>query len=597
MALIKRFKSDLVYVKGLLAISETSKMLKPDGDFLVADDLESCFDKWPDNIAIHFEGDELSYAELEKRANRFAHWALAAGVMKGDSVALYMENQPDYIAFWIGMSKIGATCALINSNLHGKGLAHCLEIVDARIVVTTTDKIEELARAKPLLKGRVQIWSLEGAKAGALDLEAMLATCSDARPDRKHRDGLKSGDTALYIYTSGTTGLPKAAKITHIRAIGFMRTFIPACEVTDQDRIYLTLPLYHATGGLCGVGCALQTGATIILRRRFSATSFWTEAKKTGATMFVYIGEFGRYLMNLPPSDEERDHSIVKAFGNGLRGDVWRKLTERTGIEKIVEFYGSTEGNVSFINLDSTTGAIGRVPPLLTSKMPVRLIKIDPVTEEPVRNSDGFCVDADIDEPGEAIAPIRKDEPRLRFDGYKSPQDTEKKILHDVFEHDDVWFRTGDLLRRDALNYYYFVDRLGDTFRWKSENVSTNEVAEVLSDVEGVHIANVYGVEVPGVEGRAGMAALTMDGELDFDAFHKHVEANLPDYAAPVFIRLQPESETTGTMKLKKIDLVKAGFDPSRIQDPLYVRDLETGGYIPLTPEIFDEIRRGDRRL
>lgn len=597
MPVLRRLKSDLVYVRGLLAISETSKMLHADGDLLAADDLERCFDKWPENVAIHFEGEDTTYAELEKRANKFAHWALAAGVEKGDCVGLYMENQPDYIAFWIGMSKIGATCALINNHLHGKALAHCVGIVDARIVATTQDNVETLIGAKPHLSGRLQIWSLGGAAPGALDMEAALGSCSDARPPRKHREGLKSGDTALFIYTSGTTGLPKAAKITHIRAIGFMRTFVPACDVTQDDRVYLTLPLYHATGGLCGVGCALQTGAAIILRRKFSATKFWSEAKETGATMFVYIGEFGRYLMNLPPSPAERDHSIVKAFGNGLRGDVWRKLTERAGIEKIVEFYGSTEGNVSFINLDSTPGAVGRVPPLLTSRMPVRLIRIDPNTEQPMRNSEGFCIDAEIGEPGEAIAPIRKDDPRLRFDGYKNKADSEKKILHDVFELDDAWFRTGDLMRRDALNYFYFVDRLGDTFRWKSENVSTNEVSEILSDFDGVEIANVYGVEVPGAEGRAGMAALTLAGEIDFAAFYAHAAEGLPDYAMPVFLRIQTNTETTGTMKLKKVDLVKAGFDPAKVDDPLLIRDDSAKTFIPLTTEIFNEIRACKRRL
>ena len=598
MDIWRRLKSDYVYIKGLLAISATSKMLKADGDLLVSDDLEEKFDQWPERVAFHFEGKDTTYAELESRANRFANWALCAGLEKGDCVALYMGNQPDYVAFWIGMLKVGMTCAMINNNLTGKGLAHCLDIVDAQTIVTTADLLENVATAKPHASKRLQIWSLGGAVGdGALDMNALMGSVSDKRPERKYREGIKSGDIALYIYTSGTTGLPKAAKITHIRTIGFMRTFVPACNITKEDRIYLTLPLYHATGGICGVGSALQTGAAIILKDKFSASSFWSDAKKGAATMFVYIGEFGRYLMNQPPSPAERDHKIVKAFGNGLRGDVWREITARTGIEKIVEFYGSTEGNVSFINLDSTPGAIGRVPPLLTFKMPVRLIKIDPVTEEPMRNEEGFCIDAEIGEPGEAIGPIKNDDPRLRYDGYKDQKASEKKVLHDVFELGDNWFRTGDLLRRDKLNYFYFVDRLGDTYRWKGENVSTNEVAEAVSSFEGIEIANVYGVEVPGREGRAGMAALTLDRQIDYAKFFEHVTAALPDYAVPIFLRIRTQTDTTGTMKLKKVDLVKAGYDPSAITDELYFRDEDARSYVPITPELFKDINSGKVRL
>ena len=306
--------------------------------------------------------------------------------------------------------------------------------------------------------------------------------------------------------------------------------------------------------------------------------------------MFVYIGEFGRYLMNLPESEEERDHQIVKAFGNGLRGDVWRELSRRTGIEKIIEFYGSTEGNVSLINIDSTPGAIGRVPPLLRGRLPIRLIKIDPETEQPVRNEEGYCVDVEIGEAGEAIGPIKKDDPRLRFDGYQDASESEKKILHDVFELGDAWFRTGDLMRMDDLNYFYFVDRLGDTFRWKSENVSTNEVAEVLTAFEGVATANVYGVEVPGSEGKAGMAALTLSDDVNYADLLAYLDEKLPSYAVPLFLRIQQQTSTTGTMKLRKVELVKEGFNPDTTSDPILLRGETAHSYIPLTTEIYEQI-------
>ena len=281
MKLWRRLKSDNQYIKGLLAISNTSKMLKPDGDFTVADDLEERFERFGNRTAIEFEGDTVTYSELDARANKFANWAISAGLEQGDCVALFMENDPDYVAFWIGMLKAGLTCALINTNLVGEGLAHCLDIVNANVVVTTHERVQSLSDVRELTKGRLQIWSLKGGGHGALNMDSILGDISDKRPDPSVRQNVKSADTALYIYTSGTTGLPKAAKITHIRTIGFMRTFVPPCKIDENDRIYLTLPLYHATGGVCGVGSALQTGATILLRKRFSASSFWKDAKET----------------------------------------------------------------------------------------------------------------------------------------------------------------------------------------------------------------------------------------------------------------------------------------------------------------------------
>ena len=594
----KRLKSDFTYIKGLTAISATSRNLSATGDLTIADDLEPRFEKAGNAPAILFEDQEVSYSQLEMRANAFANWALAAGLVKGDCVALFLQNCPDYVAFWVGMSKIGVKTALINTNLSGKGLAHCIEAAGARIIVLGRRLAYALDTARAELSETIQAWTLGGSAPGMLDLDAILAGMDIARPDKKYRAGVKSGETALYIYTSGTTGLPKAARITHLRAIGFMRTFVPSCSVTSKDRIMITLPLYHATGGLCAVGCALQTGGSILLKEKFSASRFWTDAKEGNATMFVYIGEFGRYLMACPPSDAERNHGMVKAFGNGLRADVWKTLVERTGIENIVEFYGSTEGNVSMINLDSTIGSIGRVPPLLKNRMQVRLIKIDPDTLEPLRGSDGFCIEAEAGEPGEAIGRISDTDPRRRYDGYKDDEQSQKKILRDAFDLDDAWFRTGDLLRRDELDYFYFVDRLGDTFRWKGENVSTNEVAEAISKFEGIELANVYGVEAPGREGRAGMAALQTSGPVDFKLFHAFLQSALPSYARPVFLRVQKSAETTGTFKLKKMDLVKAGFDPAQVNnDPLFIIDHRNKSYEPVTEDIHEKILAGEWRL
>jgi fatty-acyl-CoA synthase len=344
------------------------------------------------------------------------------------------------------------------------------------------------------------------------------------------------------------------------------------------------------------VGTALNAGACVILRRKFSASHFWQEAIDNKATMLVYIGELGRYLMNQPASALEKKHGIKKGFGNGLRADVWAQFVERTGISQLVEFYGSTEGNVNFFNLDGKIGAVGRIPRLLRSKLPARILKFDVETEEPVRGPDGLCIEAAPDEPGEAVGPITH-EPRQRFDGYNDEAQSKKKLLRDVFVKGDLWFRTGDLMKMDADGYVYFVDRVGDTFRWKGENVSTSEVEIAASSMPGVKHAIVYGVAVPGHDGRAGMAALTPREGIDLAGLYTHLAAQLPAYARPIFLRLQGEVETTGTLKYRKVDLVTEGFDPSKTSDPLFVMDADKGAYVPIDVPMFAKLMSGAHRF
>lgn len=591
MNLIEGLKSDWTYVTGYMRLLKATGAIDPEGEVLLADVVEATIDAGRDRTFIVFDGQETSFAAFEAMANRFANWGLSIGLKPGDCVALFMENRPDYIAFWVGMAKIAVKTALINYNLAGAGLAHCVKVAGARALVMNAALAPQHDGARDLMQLDLGAWSLDG---GSLD--AAIAAASDARPPRTHRAGIKASEIALYIYTSGTTGLPKAAKITHARARGLMSIFVTAVGVTAEDRILQTLPLYHATGGMAGVGCALTTGATLILRRRFSASHFWQEAIDNRATMLVYIGELGRYLMNQPPSSLERSHSIVKGFGNGLRADVWAEFVERTGIHRLVEFYGSTEGNVNFFNLDGKIGAVGRIPPLMKARITARVVKFDVETEQPVRGPDGFCMDAAPDEPGEAIGPITA-EPRQRFEGYNDPEQTNKKILRDVFAKGDVWFRTGDLMRIDRDGYVYFVDRVGDTFRWRSENVSTSEVEIALSGVPGVEHAVVYGVTAPGYEGRAGMAAITAPKGVDLHAMYQHLARQLPAYARPVFVRLQPEVETTGTLKYRKVDLVKEGFDPANTSDPLFVADPDKQTYVPIDTDMLRKITSGAVRL
>ena len=380
-----------------------------------------------------------------------------------------------------------------------------------------------------------------------------------------------------------------------MRAQLYMRGFAGATGARASDRIYVPLPLYHATGGLCALGAALLNGGAVVLRRKFSATQFWEDISTTRATMFVYIGELCRYLVNQAPRMEEQTHSLRLAFGNGLRQEVWERMLTRFNIPWILEFYGATEGNVSMFNYDGKPGAIGRIPSYLRRQFNVKLVQFDVETEAPVRNAQGFCVEAKAGQVGEAIGAIGSDA-RSNFSGYADKQATEKKVLRNVFAPDDAWFRTGDLMRQDSEGYFYFVDRIGDTFRWKGENVSTGEVAAALSTAPGVVEANVYGVAVPGADGRAGMATLVVDQGFDLAALQAVSESDLPAYARPVFLRLQPQIEITGTFKYRKVDLVAEGFDPVTINDPLYYRE-PGGAFRPLDEAHYRQICDGDIRI
>ena len=596
MNLIDGLKSDWIYINGFRRIIGAIGKYDPEAEYTLADAIEDAVDDHPERIFIAFEGQEIAYADFEARANRFAHWGLSVGLKKGDTVALFMENRPDYIAFWTGMAKIAVKTALINYNLSGAGLAHCLKVVDCRAIVMNPELAPNYAAARGQAPLALGAFVLGGDVEGAKRIDKAVDQAAPGRPDKALRAGVKGGDVALYIYTSGTTGLPKAAKITGVRARGLMRVFKDATEANHNDRILLTLPLYHATGGMCGVGTALNAGACIILQRKFSASHFWQEAIDNHATMLVYIGELGRYLMNQPPTTLEHSHKITKGFGNGLRADVWAEFVKRTGIHQLVEFYGSTEGNVNFFNLDGKVGAVGRIPRLLRSRLPARIIRFDVETEEPVRGPDGLCIEAGPDEIGEAVGPING-EARQRFDGYNDEAQSNKKLLRDVLAKGDLWFRTGDLMKMDADGYVYFVDRVGDTFRWKGENVSTSEVEIAISAMPGVTQAIVYGVKAPGQDGRAGMAAITPMTGVDLKALYAHLAANLPGYARPVFLRFQNEIETTGTLKYRKVDLVKNGFDPTTTTDPMFVVDNEAKTYQRITPDLLQKINGASIRL
>ncbi len=532
----------------------------------------------PNSPALIGSDETLTYGQLAARANRYARWALRKGLAAGDAVALLMPNRPDYAALWLGLTGVGCVVALLNTNLAADALAHSIASAGARHIIADP----ALAAAASLAAG-VRVWS---------SLPRDVASLSGAPLGTHERRPPAAQDRALLIYTSGTTGWPKAANVTHARVLEWSGWFAGMMDAQPNDRLYNCLPMYHSIGGVVAVGSMLVAGGAVVIRERFSASRFWTDVAESGATILQYIGELCRYLVQAPEATVPA-HSARLACGNGLSAEVWQPFQRRFAIPRVLEFYAATEGSVSLANCEGMPGAIGRVPKFLAHRFPVALIRRDPESAEPLRDSAGRCLKCAVDEPGEAIGRLAKD--ATRFDGYTDPQATSAKILTDVFEPDDRWFRTGDLMRQDASGYFYFIDRLGDTFRWKGENVSTSEVAAVVRACPGVVDAAVYGVALPGADGKAGMAAIVGGERFDLAILHAHLKARLPAYARPLFVRQVSSLANTGTFRQRKTELVREGY--SDAGDPVWFDDREARAYVVCDDALRQRIVTRELRL
>jgi fatty-acyl-CoA synthase len=599
MGLIERLRGDVVTLKGALRTLKMTTPIAKNPSRVFPDVIDDLAEKFGDAPALLSDRERLSYRALAERSNRYARWALAHGLAKGDAVCLMMPNRPEFMAIWLGVTRAGGVVALVNTNLAGAALAHCINVVEPKHVIVAAELSGVFASARPHLAVNAKVWvhGADGADLPRIDQEIERHAGATLAPDE--RRALTIEDRALYIYTSGTTGMPKAANINHYRLMLASHGFAGIMDTKATDRLYDCLPMYHTVGGVVATGAMLINGGATVIREKFSAREFWDDIARWDCTIFQYIGELCRYLVNSPPHPRETTHRLRLACGNGLRPDVWGHFQERFRIPKILEFYAATEGNVSMFNFESKQGAVGRIPWFLAHRFPTKLIKFDIETEQPVRTPEGLCVACPPNEIGEAVGKILKDpsRPGSRFEGYASAAETEKKILRDVFEKGDAWFRTGDLMRQDENGYFYFIDRVGDTFRWKGENVATSEVSETITSFAGVTQANVYGVAVTGREGRAGMAALVVEPGFDFAAFRAHLAAHLPEYARPLFLRILPELDVTATFKQKKFDLVRDGFDPGRIADPLYFNDAESRTFVPLGAALYARIQAGGVKM
>ncbi len=530
------------------------------------------------------EGERYSFECLAHRLNQYARWGLARGTHKGETIALMLRNRPEYVAIWLGLTRIGAVVALIPPDLRGPALAHALRAAEANAAIGATEGVEALRDAG--YAG--EVWTLGE---GERRLDEAVALYSGAPLADEDAAPVTLDDRALRIFTSGTTGMPKAAEVSHRKIITWTHWFAGLAGMDETDRHYNCLPMHHSVGGVVAVGAPLVNGGACVIAPKFSSSRFWDDVARFDCTSFQYIGELCRYLVAGPTNIRERSTKLRLALGNGLAAPVWTDFAARFPQVRVMEFYASTEGNVWLYNVEGRIGALGRLPPYLAAKAPIALVTFDEDAQAPARGPDGFCRACGVDEPGEALGRIAGDA-ASRFEGYSDAEATSKKILRDVFVAGDAWMRTGDLMRCDAQGFYHFVDRVGDTFRWKGENVSCAEVGESLRHVPGVVDVLVYGVRVPGQEGRAGMAALS--GEFDWPALQMALAA-VPRWARPVFLRLTGEIARTETFKPKRALYVAQGFDPASSADLLFIADGE--GYRPLTPSAYEAVVSGALRM
>ncbi|XP_068858293.1 long-chain fatty acid transport protein 6 isoform X3 [Aphelocoma coerulescens] len=525
------FWADLRYLLKVFTYGLRVEMYRLQGRVVtVLDKFVKLAEKQPHKPFLIYEGTVHTYRDVDRRSNRIAQVFLQhEALKKGDTVALLMGNEPDFIHVWFGLAKLGCVVAFLNFNVRFRSLLHCVSSCEPKILVV-----------------------------GA--------------------------------------GLPKAAVISHLQILKGAAG-LWAFGATSEDIVYITLPLYHSAASLLGIGGCIELGATCVLKKKFSASQFWSDCKRYNVTVIQYIGELCRYLCNQPVKEGEKNHKVRLAVGNGVRNDVWKEFLDRFGAVKICEFYGATEGNICFMNHTGKVGSVGRTNFFYKLFFPFDLIKYDFQKDEPIRNKHGWCEKVKKGEAGLLISKVNAKNPFFGYAGNK--RHTEKKLLCEVFKKGDLYFNTGDLMVQDHDNFLYFWDRIGDTFRWKGENVATTEVSDVIVMLDFIQEANVYGVSVPGHEGKAGMASLILkhNASLDLEQMYKQVVTYLPSYACPLFLRVQEKMEMTGTFKQQKFQLVDEGFNPSTITDPLYFLDNSKKAYVLLTKELHEMILSGKMKL
>lgn len=572
-------------------------LIKEQAELTMGDVLRDNAAKHGSSIAIHYENRSVTYAELNNYINQIANYLHALGIQRGDVLALNMQNRPELLAIVIASAKLGAACAMINTSQKGEVLRHSLSITKPRAVIIGEEQMTEWESAQSLDGEHVPLdvefnlfvpdidtlsdhafeqWSRKH-KTPQQFINLVTTSQSHTVDEPRPLSRPRAGDVAFYLFTSGTTGLPKAAPNSHIKWFKAFGGFgHMALALKPDDVVYVPLPLYHGTGLLVCWGAALAGCSAIAIRRKFSASQFWDDVRRYDATVFGYVGELCRYLLAQPPSPKDKQHRLKRMLGNGLRPNIWHQFKSRFGIEQVSELYGSSEGNigmVNFLNLDNTVGF---------STAPFALVKYIEGTREPVPDSQGRLSRVTPGQPGLLIGQITD---RWKFEGYTQLEDTEKAIVRNAFDDGDAWFNSGDILRNIGWRHLQFVDRMGDTFRWKGENVSTTEVENVIDRFDNIKEVLVYGVELAETDGKAGMATLTLarpkEG-LDQDALLAFLNDKLPRYAVPLFLRITGDIELTATFKYRKTELKELGYAP-RTGDTVLMLNPDKGRYVRLT--------------
>ncbi|MGI9123541.1 MAG: long-chain-acyl-CoA synthetase FadD6 [Mycobacterium sp.] len=529
-----------------------------------------------DRTFLRFQGRGITYGQANETANRYAAVLADRGVRRGDVVGIMLRNSPDAVLTMLAAVKCGAVAGMLNYNQRDDVLAHSIGLLNARVVVAESDLVEPIVDS--------------GADVANLITVENIARLAEGKPAGNPRSAseVQARDPAFYIFTSGTTGHPKASVMTHQRWLRALAGFSGlGVRLRGNDTLYCALPLYHNNALTVALSSVIDAGATLALGKTFSASKFWDEVIANDATAFIYIGELCRYLLNQPPKPTDRAHKVKVIVGNGLRPEIWEEFTERFGIKRVVEFYAASEGNTAFINIFNIPCSTGINP------MPLAYVEYDPETGEPVRGTDGRVRRVPAGEPGLLMSPVTRLAP---FDGYTDKAASEKKLVRNAFKDGDAWFNTGDVMSPQGMGHAAFADRLGDTFRWKGENVATTDVEAALARHRRVEECTVFGVEVPDTGGRAGMAAIKLRDGAEFDgkALAATLYRRLPGYAVPLFVRIVDSLETTSTFKSRKVDLREAAYGP-QVPDPLYVLNGRDEGYVPFYEAYPAEVAAGTR--
>nr|WP_238773839.1 long-chain-acyl-CoA synthetase [Prescottella equi] len=548
---------------------------KPDARESIGRVFQDLARRQPDRPFIRFDGASISYRQANERVNRYADALVQQGVERGDVVGILMKNRPETLLLTLAAVKLGAVAGMLNHNQRGEVLAHSLSLLDSRVLVVG----EECDEAISSLSGAPDADTV--LSAGKLDELAESADPSNPAVCEQ----IQAKERAFYIFTSGTTGMPKASLMSHFRWLKSMSGLgAMGVRLRRNDTLYCALPLYHNNALTVSLSSVLSSGATFAIARTFSASRFWDDAKRNGATAFVYIGEVCRYLLNQPERPSDRHNGIRLMVGNGLRPEIWTEFTERFGIDRVAEFYGASECNIAFVNALGVERTAGVCP------LPHAVVEYDQDTGRARRAQDGRLRRVRVGEVGLLLSKVTD---RAPFDGYTDPEATESKLVRDAFKDGDCWFDTGDLVRDQGFMHVAFVDRLGDTFRWKGENVATTEVEGAMSAHPAIEQSVVYGVAVPGTDGKAGMAAVTLrDGhELDGARLAAHLFDRLPSYAVPLFVRVVDSLETTSTFKSRKVELREEAY--SSDVERLYVLAGRRDGYRPAYDGYVREVADG----